>query len=639
MMYEELSCVVCQKSISSDQPSSQLTAKGCDGINRASTARHSNINALPGQHVHQNCRQVYTNLHYIEQSNRKRLGDLPSSNDKPSLRSSVGLFDYASHCLFCGQGDPREGRNPDLKLIPIRTLDFQESVLQVCDKRNDEWAKTVQGRIKAVHDLHAADAVYHKTCSNNFRTNKDIPVKFQQHDDNTSVKRMKRGRPHHVMQAEAFKDVMHNFEHNDDEQTTIKDLIDNMAEFLSDSNVPPYGHTYMKDQIQKKFGDKVIITEINGKPNVVTMWSNATSILQDFHSQPKTANPQQEKDNIIKTAAKLLKNDIKMIQQQSDMYPTCAEMDSVEMACTFLPKSLQLFIGDVFTGVDSDRKMASIGQSMVQATRRRVLLAPLQLGLGVQLHYHFGSKFLIDTLHKHGFTCSYSEVSKFERSAAVKEGTDIPNISSDNFIQYIADNVDHNLRTIDGHNTFHGMGIMATVTPGTASTTSVPRVTVTNEDIALIGRVNIHHFVSAVEGLCPMQYDKLVEYDTEYHTRVDLLWDISLSIKSPRPAWSGLMQMINKTGNHPGKSSMLFLPMLDIEPGDITCIYSTMMYVSEHAARNNVTPILTFDQPLWLKALMIQESSTNDSVIRSIVLRLGGFHIQMSYCTLEQWAT
>ena len=82
-----------------------------------------------------------------------------------------------------------------------------------------------------------------------------------------------------------------------------------------------------------------------------------------------------------------------------------------------------------------------------------------------------------------------------------------------------------------------------------------------------------------------MQYDKLVEYHTEYPTRVDLIWDILFSIKSPRPAWSGLMQMINKTGNHPGKSSILFLPMLDIEPGDITCIYSTMMYVSEHAAR------------------------------------------------------
>ena len=103
-----------------------------------------------------------------------------------------------------------------------------------------------------------------------------------------------------------------------------------------------------------------------------------------------------------------------------------------------------------------------------------------------------------------------------------------------------------------------------------------------------------------------MQYGKLVEYHTEYPTRVALLWDISFSMKSPRPAWSGLMQMINKTGNHPGKSSMVFLSMLDIEPGDIACIYSTMMYVGEHAARNNVTHILNFNQPLWVKALMIQ---------------------------------
>ena len=31
-------------------------------------------------------------------------------------------------------------------------------------------------------------------------------------------------------------------------------------------------------------------------------------------------------------------------------------------------------------------KVASIGQAMMQATRPRVLLAPLQLGLGVQLY-------------------------------------------------------------------------------------------------------------------------------------------------------------------------------------------------------------------------------------------------------------
>ena len=76
---------------------------------------------------------------------------------------------------------------------------------------------------------------------------------------------------------------------------------------------------------------------------------------------------------------------------------------------------------------------------------------------------------------------------------------------------------------------------------------------------------------------------------------------------------------------------MIFLPMINLEPGNTDCIYSTLMYVSEHAARCGVTPVLTFDQPLWLKALKIQKSSAQDSIIRSIVLRLGGFHIQMCY--------
>lgn len=104
----------------------------------------------------------------------------------------------------------------------------------------------------------------------------------------------------------------------------------------------------------------------------------------------------------------------------------------------------------------------------MQATRPRVLLAPLQVSLGVQLHHHFASRFLIDSLHCHGFCCSYTEVQQFEENAALSHGTDIPNFESQ-FVQYVADNVDHNIRTLDGNDTFHGMGMIAAITPGTNS--------------------------------------------------------------------------------------------------------------------------------------------------------------------------
>ena len=84
-----------------------------------------------------------------------------------------------------------------------------------------------------------------------------------------------------------------------------------------------------------------------------------------------------------------------------------------------------------------------------------MLLAPLQIGLAIQLHHHYASRFLVDSLHHLGFCCSYQQVQEFERSAAFSHGTDIPNFS-DQSVQYVADNVDHNIRTLDGMTLFMG---------------------------------------------------------------------------------------------------------------------------------------------------------------------------------------
>ena len=45
------------------------------------------------------------------------------------------------------------------KLIPVRTLDFQETIVQQCKNMNNKWSEKVMARIGSVHDLPAADAV------------------------------------------------------------------------------------------------------------------------------------------------------------------------------------------------------------------------------------------------------------------------------------------------------------------------------------------------------------------------------------------------------------------------------------------------------------------------------------------------
>ena len=79
---------------------------------------------------------------------------------------------------------------------------------------------------------------------------------------------------------------------------------------------------------------------------------------------------------------------------------------------------------------------------------------------------------------------------------------------------------------------------------------------------------------------------------------------------------------------------MIFMPMIDLSPSDPSCIhpvYSTMVYVSAQAQKNQVTPVLTFDQPLYMKATMILQSPTADRCLKSLVLNIGSFHTLMSF--------
>lgn len=115
----------------------------------------------------------------------------------------------------------------------------------------------------------------------------------------------------------------------------------------------------------------------------------------------------------------------------------------------------------------------------------------------------------------------------------------------------MADNVDHDTRTIDGKGTFHGMGMIAAFTPGRRSNESIVRSKATIEDVRAIGQVEILPYSNKVVGQ-GLRYEKLPEFTYEddfLHT--ELLLKITWSLRTTRPSWSGIMQLINQ-GSHPG---------------------------------------------------------------------------------------
>eukprot|EP00111_Clytia_hemisphaerica_P004901 TCONS_00014092-protein len=93
-----------------------------------------------------------------------------------------------------------------------------------------------------------------------------------------------------------------------------------------------------------------------------------------------------------------------------------------------------------------------------------------------------------------------------------------------------------------------------------------------------------------------------------------------------QPSWPGYMRKVC-TGTYPGQSSVSLLPIIDLNPNDMTCAYSTLVFVKSQSEFSGInTPVITFDQPLWIKAYeIIKEKSLN------MVCMLGGFHLLMSF--------
>ena len=70
------------------------------------------------------------------------------------------------------------------------------------------WSQTVLGRLEYLRDFHAADAVYHQTCSINLRTGKNIPKQCSTDLDNGAKLCKTQGRPFDIVKSSAFKEVV-----------------------------------------------------------------------------------------------------------------------------------------------------------------------------------------------------------------------------------------------------------------------------------------------------------------------------------------------------------------------------------------------------------------------------------------------
>ena len=147
---------------------------GAEGLKLASRLRKDSIEASAGSIVHLSCQKRYTDKKDISLSQKRAAEETQEENlRRKSQRSLVG--DPKLNCVFCSKPVSLSSSKhaKEIDGVKVRTdgeLSFVETVKNICYTRQDEWAISVLGRLEYYLDLHAANVLYHKTCSTNFRT-------------------------------------------------------------------------------------------------------------------------------------------------------------------------------------------------------------------------------------------------------------------------------------------------------------------------------------------------------------------------------------------------------------------------------------------------------------------------------------
>ena len=438
-------CIICNTDIKGDTPQ-RLSSVGMPAFLEVCAKTNNQhlidiINSRPVGHVrlHRTCR---TRLNRAAQKIDKFGPD--GSTSGRCTRSSSTTFDYRSLCLYCTKtvvGCPADS------IRKVSTLEFDENLRSCISKRGyDDWALQVQGRLENVNDLHASDAVYHLECHVRFKRNV-IPENVH------------RGRPINCEAHAAFLKLCEMLEcEGENELYTLSQLHSMMISLCGISEEKAYSMKRLRGLLVERYGDTIYFASRQGSADVVGFKNMCDLILHDKLSSDSCGGSAEEK--IVKKAAALILAEIRATSFDKSSYPNAE--DIVADGTSFLPNLLKTFMSHL---INDKLKQASIGQAVVQASKPRSSIMPLMFGIGVELS-RCGNRQLHNQLCHLGFSISYSEMRQFKQSVVLSYPSITPSdVSSTktnvSFAQYVADNFDHNVRTLDGHGTFHGMGIIS----------------------------------------------------------------------------------------------------------------------------------------------------------------------------------
>ena len=312
---------------------------------------------------------------------------------------------------------------------------FKESILEACTQRN--IAKKVRVRVEgALSDLHAADARYHINCMASFMSPKSISAakNASKEDENTEP---------------AFDEVIGKMLKDKSRLWNLVELYDQYQLFGGKALL----RRSLLVEIQHHFLDDIAVHSSPGMSSLVVFRQNAPTL---FHLAGNAEDDTQ--DLLIGKLAKIICDEVKQIDHDQSRY-------NIRITKEYMSTSVSRTVMDVLAALTDNLKdtfpallIANVITSVLSNKTTSLQIALCNLSRD--------SKSLINELYQFRVTCSYDEILRFKRSAALAATTDIKlsgiNQGSLGLIQAVAENFDANISSQNGKITTHSLAMIIT---------------------------------------------------------------------------------------------------------------------------------------------------------------------------------
>lgn len=622
-------CFCCHKTLSEGE--TVCVKDGIENLRRVSKIRNDGnfamLESVKTILVHKVCRREYIKEKNIARDLKRERESSQETDTHQTMRSEE-KFDFKNNCLFCGDlcdfaSEKKKNVHKRRKMWEVRVLHLKQKISDFAKERNDELGEKVFKRVNSVICLVAEEARYHEVCYSHFFTKK--------------LSSLKRGRPKDEQIDAAFEKLCKFIDESEDCQFTLHELMRYLEENMPESS--SVTEKTLKNRLMNSYGDGVMFFQMKTKPTLVCFRGSGLKLINTWYTE-REKSEEDERLRIVKAAATIIREDIRTRPYNTTDYPDVT--DFMKNSNDDVPETLHTFLGLVIKKDKRsekeklEKKCTAIAHAIISATRPRSFMSCLLLGLAGYLFRKSGSRSIVDTVSHFGFCSTYTDVTLFESSAATSWK---PDTEEESFCQYVFDNADFNIKTLTGKGTFHTMGGIKCITPITSVKTqeisklkSIP----SSNEIGAAGNILIKQFIGKPkEGLNVLKLENVSNSDdVQCVTTVrpkDVLWLYGKFLQIPSfPSWQGFMEAITYTQSYE-QSKILALPFISLPPTEYNTVLSALNYAAEETKKSKQTMcFVTFDQPLYIKAKDIVSSNQNGD-LSNVIVRLGGFHLLMSY--------